>query len=158
MKKTSLFSIVALLASNAFVFGQSNTVSSGGNASSSSGSVSYSIGQVVYTSAEGDNGSINQGVQQPYTVDVITGIEHPEIDLSVFPNPTQGQITLNIALDRTESYSCSLFDATGRSVFTQDKLNPSTIISLDAFAVGTYTLSVSKEKEVVKSFRVVRAY
>jgi hypothetical protein len=43
-------------------------------------------------------------------------------------------------------------------VFAQDKLNPSTIISLDAFAVGTYTLSVSKEKEVVKSFRVVRAY
>ena len=158
MKKTSLFSIVALLASNAFVFGQSNTVSSGGNASSSSGSVSYSIGQVVYTSAEGDNGSINQGVQQPYSVDVITGIEHPEIDLSVFPNPTQGQITLNIALDRTESYSCNLFDATGRLVFTQDKLNPATIISLETFAVGTYTLSVSKEKEVVKSFRVVRAY
>ena len=158
MKKTSLFSIVTFLASNAFVFGQSNTVSSGGNASSSSGSVSYSIGQVVYTSAEGDNGSINQGVQQPYTVDVITGIEHPEIDLSVFPNPTQGQITLNIAIDRTESYSCSLFDATGRLVFAQDKLNPATIISLEAFAVGTYTLSVSKEKEVVKSFRVVRAY
>ena len=158
MKKTSLFSIVALLASNAFVFGQSNTVSSGGNASSSSGSVSYSIGQVVYTSAEGDNGSINQGVQQPYSVDVISGIEHPEIDLSVFPNPTQGKITLNIALDRTESYSCSLFDATGRLVFAQDKLNPSTIISLDAFAVGTYTLSVSKEKEVMKNFRVVRAY
>ena len=158
MKKTSLFSIVTLIASNAFVFGQSNTVSTGGNASSSSGSVSYSIGQVVYTSAEGDNGSINQGVQQPYSVDVITGIEHPEIDLSVFPNPTQGQITLNIELDRTESYSCSLFDATGRLVFAQDKLNPATIISLDAFAVGTYTLSVSKKKEVVKSFRVVRAY
>ena len=158
MKKTSLFSIVTFLACNACVFGQSNTVSSGGNASSSSGSVSYSIGQVVYTSAEGDNGSINQGVQQPYTVDVITGIEHSEIDLSVFPNPTQGQITLNIALDRTESYSCSLFDATGRLVFAHDKLNPATIISLEAFAVGTYTLSVSKEKEVVKSFRVVRAY
>jgi hypothetical protein len=158
MKKTSLFSIVALLASNVFVFGQSNTVSSGGNASSSSGSVSYSIGQVVYTSAEGDNGSINQGVQQPYSVDVVTGIEHPEIDLSVFPNPTQGQISLNIALDRTELFSCSLFDAAGRLVFAQDKLYPSTTISLETFAVGTYTLSVSKEKEVVKSFRVVRAY
>jgi hypothetical protein len=51
---------------------------------------------VVYTSAIGTNGSINQGVQQPYDYDVITGIELAEIELNFYPNPTLGQVNLSI--------------------------------------------------------------
>ena len=49
--------------------------SSGGNVSGSGGSVSYSVGQVVYTTNTGTNGSVAQGVQQPYEISVVTGIE-----------------------------------------------------------------------------------
>jgi hypothetical protein len=38
----------------------------GGEATGSGGSVSYSVGQVVYTTNTGINGSVAQGVQQPY--------------------------------------------------------------------------------------------
>ena len=137
---------------------QNNTVSAGADAEGSNGNVSYSIGQVVYTSATGINGSINQGVQQPYDYDVITGIEHTEIELNLYPNPTLGQVNLSIADSRTQEYSLSLFDATGRLIMQNSQLNGLNSFSMESYAAGAYTLSVFKKEELVKSFRIIRNY
>jgi hypothetical protein len=139
-------------------YSQSNTVSAGGDAEGDNGSVSYSIGQVVYTSAQGSNGNVNQGVQQPYDVGVITGIEETGINLSVFPNPTAGILTLNVTDEEASLLSYQLFDASGRLIDSKNKLNSTTTISLEAYATGVYTLAVSRNNKQVKSFRVVRNY
>ena len=47
----------------------------GGDATGSGGSVSYSVGQVVYTTNKGTNGSVVEGVQQPYEILVVTAIK-----------------------------------------------------------------------------------
>jgi hypothetical protein len=138
------------------LYSQSNTVSAGGDAEGDNGSISYSIGQVVYTSAQGSNGNINQGVQQPYDIGVVTGIDEVGINLSVFPNPTSGLLTLTVADDDASLLSYQLFDAAGRMIDTRNKLNSTNTISLDGYATGVYTLSVSRENKQVKSFRVVR--
>jgi hypothetical protein len=137
---------------------QNNTVSVGADAEGSNGSISYSIGQVVHTSASGINGSINQGVQQPYDYDVITGIEHTEIELNLYPNPTLGQVNLSISDSRTQEYSLSLFDATGRLLMQTLKLNELNSFSMESYAAGAYTLSVYKKDELIKSFRIIRNY
>jgi hypothetical protein len=140
------------------LYSQSNTVSAGGDAEGDNGSISYSIGQVVYTSAQGSNGNVNQGVQQPYDVGVVTGIEEAGINLSVFPNPTSGLLTLTVADEDASLLSYQLFDASGRLVDSKNKLNSTNAISLDGYATGVYTLSVSRENKQVKSFRLVRNY
>jgi hypothetical protein len=140
------------------LYSQSNTVSAGGDAEGDNGSISYSIGQVVYTSAQGSNGNVNQGVQQPYDVGVVTGIEEAGINLSVFPNPTAGMLTLNVAGEDASLLSYQLFDASGRLIDSNNKLNSTTTISLETYATGVYTLSVSRNNKQVKSFRVVRNY
>ena len=140
------------------LYSQINTVSAGGDADGDNGSISYSIGQVVYTSAQGSNGNVNQGVQQPYDVGVVTGIEEAGINLSVFPNPTSGLLTLTVADEDASLLSYQLFDASGRLVDSKNKLNSTNTISLDGYATGVYTLSVSRENKQVKSFRLVRNY
>jgi hypothetical protein len=140
------------------LYSQSNTVSAGGDAEGDNGSISYSIGQVVYTSAQGSNVNVNQGVQQPYDVGVVTGIEEAGINLSVFPNPTAGMLTLNVAGEDASLLSYQLFDASGRLIDSNNKLNSTTTISLETYATGVYTLSVSRNNKQVKSFRVVRNY
>jgi hypothetical protein len=155
MKNYFLIS-AALFSLNAY--SQSNTVSAGGDAEGDNGSVSYSIGQVVYTSAQGSNGNINQGVQQPYDVGVVTGIEEVGINLSVFPNPTAGILTLNVADEDASLLSYQLYDAAGRLIDSKNKLNSTTTISLEAYATGVYTLAVSRNNKQVKSFLVVRNY
>jgi hypothetical protein len=154
--KTYLFIAAAILSLNAY--SQSNTLSTGGDAEGENGSISYSIGQVVYTSAQGSNGNINQGLQQPYDVGVITGVEELGINLTVFPNPTAGALTLNIADEESALLSYQLFDASGRLVDSKSKLNTNTTISLEAYATGVYTLSVLRDNKQIKSFRVVRNY
>ena len=137
---------------------QNNTVSAGGDASGSNGSVSYSVGQVFYTSAEGDNGSINQGVQQAYDIGVIIGIENRSIEATLFPNPTVGNVQLDIADFTQNAFEMNLFDAAGKLILSQKIASSTSLISLNEYASGVYTLSILKGKEQVKSFRIVRNY
>jgi len=72
------------------VSAQENVNATGGNASGSGCSVSYSVGQVMYQIQTGTNGSVAQGLQQPYEISVLTAIEETKgINLSVtaYPNP-----------------------------------------------------------------------
>ena len=77
---------------------QTNVNATGGNASGNGGSVSYSVGQVVYTTHKGSNGSVAQGVQQPYEISV-AGIDEANgisLRVTVYPNPTTDYLTLEI--------------------------------------------------------------
>ena len=51
----------------------------GGNASGSEGTVSWSSGQAIYATKAGTNGSMAEGVQQPYEISILVGIEQDRI-------------------------------------------------------------------------------
>jgi|SRR5690554_3243411 len=79
---------------------QESVNATGGDASGEGGSVSYSVGQITFQTHTGTNGSVAQGVQQPFEISVVTAIEEAKgINLSVtaYPNwkkrsiPTQGK-------------------------------------------------------------------
>jgi hypothetical protein len=135
---------------------QESINTSGTSSTSSSGSISYSIGQVVYTSASGTTGSINQGVQQPFEFEIITGVEHTEIEMAVFPNPAVEQLQLNISSTNIENYSIQLFDARGKLVMSNSKIQPINTIPVVDFMSGIYFLSVYEYSTLVKSYRIVR--
>ena len=78
---------------------QESVNATGSNASGSGGSASYSVGQVVYTTNTGTNGSMAQGVQQPYEILVATGLEEAKsinLTVSAYPNPTTDYLTLEV--------------------------------------------------------------
>lgn len=145
-----------LLISGISGFGQSNTVSAGGDAEGSNGSVSYSIGQIFYISAEGENGNINQGVQQPYDAEIITGIEHEQIRAIIYPNPTLGQIQLQFDTDSYSNCKAELIDGAGKLVGVQTNLSSNNIFSLEMAPNGIYTLTVYRNEKLIKSFRIVK--
>jgi hypothetical protein len=76
---------------------QESINSAGGEALGSGGSAAYSIGQVVYTSNTSSNGILEQGVQHAYEIYTV-GIKETamNISLSVFPNPTFGNLELKV--------------------------------------------------------------
>lgn len=88
---------------------------SGGNASGSGGSVSYSFGQVVYITHTGTTGSVAEGVQHPYEIYTVD-IKDFELnmDITVYPNPTSGNLTLEIAGYESEKLVYRLFDSKGQ--------------------------------------------
>lgn len=106
MKKLIILflSLIALAPALTYIQGQQAHASvnaTGGNANSANGSVSYSVGQVFYTTAFSTKGSISEGVQQPFEISVLSGLEDVAgIDLcySVYPNPTSGKLTLKLRI------------------------------------------------------------
>ena len=132
---------------------QNTTLPSGGNASGSGGSVSYSVGQVVFTTNTGPEGSVAQGVQQPYEISEIVAINDYalEWECTVFPNPANDFLIIS----QTHADNCifQLFDNNG-----QGKLNVGeTNIPMRDLAPAVYFLRiVNAAGELKKEFKVVK--
>ena len=97
---------------------QSNTVCGGAEGVGAGGSVSLTIGQIDYTNNTGTNGSINQGVQQPFEFFKNDGLsESSHIVTNIYPNPTNEFVILEIGA-HPDDLSYRLYDAGGKLVST----------------------------------------
>lgn len=81
---------------------QETPIASGGDATGSGGTVSYAVGQIVYATDTATTGSVAKGVQQPFEISVVTGINELGITLgvSVYPNPTTTFLHLQIESEK----------------------------------------------------------
>lgn len=158
--------IIALLLSGLGLTGlkaQEAISVSGGDASGSGGSAGYSIGQVVYTTNTGPNGSVSQGVQQPYEISVVTEVEKIkgiELLISAFPNPATDYLTLNIETPSRidiQSLSYQLFSMSGTLLETNKIIGNQTIIEMNNRVSATYFLSVTNENKTLKTFKIIKA-
>jgi hypothetical protein len=155
-------SLVLLVTAN-LLQAQEAITSTGNNATGTGGSVSYSVGQIVCnTISSVSYGSIAQGVQQPFEISVVSGIEdEDEINLmiSVFPNPTGGFLTLNIDVSFTsdlKSLDYKLYDMNGNLVKFKEITEYITSIDMSNFIPATYFLSVNDSGKVVKTFKIIK--
>ena len=132
---------------------------SGGNASGSSGSASYTIGQIVYTTNANSNGSIAQGVQQPYEISVVTAVEKAldiSLEMVVYPNPATDLIKLKISNYDIQNLRYQLFDTNG-SVLQDNKIEGNeTSIIMTNYVSATYFLKVTDNNKVVKTFKIIK--
>lgn len=129
----------------------------GGNASGTGGSASYSVGQVVYTTNTGTNGTVAQGVQQPYEISIVTELEEAKgIDLSItaFPNPTTDYITLKT--DNIDNLSFHLYDINGKMIQESEIKISETKISMTEIPPAIYFLKVTDNGKEIKIFKIVK--
>jgi len=133
-------------------------LTSGGNTSGSDGSVSYSIGQIVYMSHTGTNGSILQGVQLPYEISTVTGLEETNVSLkcTVYPNPASNYVVLKIRNYEANKLSFQLYDLNGRLLENKKIKNNETTIPLEKLLPSVYFLKVSDNSNIIKTFKIVK--
>lgn len=137
---------------------QRATVSSGGDISGSDGTVSYTVGQVDYQYVSGSNGNITEGVQQ-IEIDSITGLEENEtnIVLNAFPNPTDDHVVLETnSPDGFENVSYNMYDNQGRLVKEGKISSSQTKIDLTSLIRANYFLKVTRENQLIKTFKIVK--
>ena len=157
MKKNLFYYIKISLLLFAFtVNGQESINTSGQNATGTGGSASYSLGQVVYTTYSGTNGSVAQGVQQPYEISVILGIEYTNINLimTVSPNPTKDLLTLKVDNYEFENLTYQLLDINGKQFLLSQTSAAETQISVASLPSAIYFLKVSDKNKVIKTFKI----
>ncbi len=131
----------------------------GGNATNSNGSVSYTVGQLSYNTYEGTNGTVTQGIQQPYETMVI-GIDEPKdiaLICMVHPNPTSGFLKLKIENFKTsQDLRYRLYDMNNRLLQSIIIETSETIIPMENLMPATYLIIITENKKEVKTFKIIK--
>jgi hypothetical protein len=156
---TKLLIALCLFACGMAIQAQNTIPAAGSNATGTGGSVSYSVGQIVYTTNTGTNGTVSQGVQQPYEISVVTAVENTggiNLICTVYPNPTRGLIKLVVESFDYENLRFRLYNING--VLLRDKKVESreTEISMDDLSSSVYFLKVIKDNLEIKVFKIVK--
>ena len=128
----------------------------GGNAVGDGGFVSFSVGQTAFSANAGSNGSVTQGVQQPYEISVLSVSENAEnINLSVYPNPSTDYLYLTSS-DEISGLSYQLFDMNGRLLKSEKITENQTNIDMQGLVSATYFVTINKGNKTVKSFKIIK--
>jgi len=161
MKKAILV-FLTLTISFSTIHAQEVIPASGGNASGSGGTVSYTVGQIVYSTNSGINGSIAEGVQQPFEISEIIGIKEAKInnpEISVFPNPTNDFLTLKIDVSTPLNIRFlyyQIYDINGKLLESKKLADYKTTISTVNLVSGIYFLKITDENKEIKTFKIVK--
>jgi hypothetical protein len=165
-KKIKFIAILLFIIGITGLKAQTTISASGGNAVSNEGSVSYSIGQVVYSTISGANVTVSQGVQQPYEISAVTGIDPDKmfsLVCSTYPNPTSDNLTLKIEGERNVQYMASLYDINGKLLFNQKIEATESTIPMKMCSPATYFLRITSATHnntsssvEIKSFKIIK--
>lgn len=148
-----------------FVFGitisqaQQTTDAAGGDAIGVGGKVSFSIGQIDYSTNTGLNGSVAQGVQQPYEISIFTEVkEAKDISLSfvVYPNPTSDFLKLKVENYSSQNLTYTFSTFNGKIIETKKMDAYEVSITMEQLATGTYFLKVAEFNKDLKIFKIIK--
>ena len=158
MKQKKIKLSVLLLGLGLTAQAQQATTATGGNASGSGGSVAYSIGQIVYTTHTGTNGSVAQGVQQPYEISIVLGIDNHSIklELTAYPNPTTNYLTLNVGNAELSTLNFQLYDINGKLIENRKIISNTETIGMENLPSATYFLKVTNNNNEIKTFKIIK--
>ena len=143
--------VIALGAIPLAVGAQTAVVSTGGTAVNAQRSISYSVGQIATGGDGTERLRLNEGVQQPLTVeDVSINETDSPTPIVVYPNPTTMSVTLRREGD-ANSTEVRIYSLDGRLLYTTQWDGISLSIDLNAFAAGVYMLQVDN-----KTYKIIK--
>lgn len=159
VKSFGVATFLAFTFSLSSVTAQESINATGGNASGSKGSVSYSVGQVVYNTNTGTNGSVAEGVQQPYEISIVTAIEEAKsinLSVSAYPNPTTDYLMLEVKDFELSTFHFQLYDMNGNLLQSEKITGNLTSIVMSTLVPANYFVKVFHGKKEVKTFKIIK--
>ncbi len=153
MKKLTILIIMAL---PLIGLAQPDVISSGGNYYETSNvKVSYTVGQTVTATVSNTEAVATQGFQQPeYT---IVDLKEPDADMNVslYPNPTDGELMLDFSTMPANNTTVTVIDFSGKVVFTTTVTNQKQRLDLSNLPTGNYIVKI-KNDENERHFKVIK--
>jgi hypothetical protein len=129
----------------------------GNYAATIDGSLSWTLGEIV-TETFSLTDHLTQGFQQNYEDFVSVDELGQEIILSVFPNPFQGEITLQVS-DALPDYQITVLDYQSKILFEQEVFFPPGVedisIDLSDLSEGYYILRIEIPEQFMQTIRSI---
>ncbi len=135
---------------------QEQISTAGSNIQAGSAEVSYTIGQ-IFTSID-SNGTISEGVQQPYEISVVSKIKNPKTEISVetFPNPTSDKLNLKVNVAIYENLVYSLYDIKGVKIQAGNIIQKETIVDMSKLKKGTYLITIQLSYKETETYKIIK--
>lgn len=158
MKSKKIKFILLLLSIGITVQAQQANITSGGDASGNGGTVAYSVGQVVSTTNSNFSGTVSQGIQQAYEIFTLsTKDSELNISVSVFPNPTSSNLTLQMKNYNNEKLSYKLFNVQGKLLGNGQIVTQQPQINITSLPIATYFIHVKNQtNNQLYSFKFIK--
>jgi len=163
MKHYLLILLFGLYASS--LQAQEVVTTAGSHGETTSGSLSWTVGEpVIETITDGTN-TLTQGFQQSrLTVTTINDLKVPGIELSVYPNPTNSYLSIEVKTDKQRDLLLSLFDINGKLILQKKMAGNKQTIKMQNYKPATYILQVMLVKvgsrkdamHCVSTFRIIK--
>lgn len=141
------------------LFAQQEFTSAGGDASSVSGSVSFSYGQVFYITVNNSTESVAQGVQQAYEISTVTDIhlsDELQVNLLVYPNPTNNSIILDLGNLEVSKMKYQLLNSNGKIIESKQISRSLEPILMEDLANAVYILKIFDSDKKIKTFKILK--
>ncbi len=120
-------------------------------------SLSTTIGEPVILTYTTTENVLTQGFQQP-CYDTITGlfeISSTKIALSIYPNPTEQLVNIELHSDLAGVVQLMVVDIWGRLVYQQDVVfNKKNILDLNYLASGQYFLRLTNQNIELGTYKI----
>ena len=158
MRKT-ISSFLIIICGASVCYSQQAVSTAGGETNGTGGTVSYTVGQVAYTTNTENDGTVSQGVQQPYEIFDIgdnVDIYGISLELSVYPNPASNYLMLKVINIKSGGLTYQLFDADGKLIENKEIVDVETTIQMYELSPAIYFLKVSDNDKEVKTFKIIK--
>lgn len=102
--------------------------------------------------------SINQGFLAGISADATLSVDEVTIDqtVKIYPNPVTDLVHISIP-NNTENITATIYDITGKKVFTQIMTSETLSLNLDYLQSGTYLMQLHfKDTNTSKSFKILK--
>ena len=153
MKKNAL-TVLVVLASIGSVSAQEIVSTQGDSYSTSSAQIDFTIGEVVLDTGTDGTNVLTQGFHQ--TNWSFSSVEDlaPNFNATLYPNPVDD--VLIVKTSTFDGVQYQMFDATGRIVLEGSLEAEKTELAVSSFAPGNYTVTVLRNEELLKSFKLIK--
>ena len=151
MKKTL---VLLSLLTTFTIIAQEVIATQGDSYSNGNGSIDFTLGEVLINTGTDGTNDITQGFHQTNWYFLELDDHAPELEVMIYPNPTSEVI--NIRTSEFEGASFALYDANGKIVLYDLLVAEFTEIQVGTLLPGKYLLTINKDEQKLKTFKLVK--
>ena len=155
MKHYLLIFLIILCATS--LQAQEVVTTAGSYGETTSGSLSWTVGEpVIETITDGTN-TLTQGFQQSkLTVTAVFELPGLDFTISVFPNPANSFLSIEVKTDKQRDLLLSLFDLNGRLILQKKMAGNKQTIKMQNYKPATYILKVTERNKEIRTYQIVK--
>lgn len=156
MKKL-IATIICILSCTGYLFAQQVISSAGESVSAAGYDMSWTLGEPVIATLTGTENILTQGFHQTKLIVTPIFTVSNNFQVKAYPNPATQRVFIEINPDK-KTCIFELYDLNGKLLKNQLLLSKINEVNVETLSNGTYILKIFNNKDLVKTFRLVKMY